>query len=314
MNPEQEAKTDDFDSAFAQFSYPPDSEGGEEESVVTPVEEADEAVPAEAEEQEAAAEAEPAEEGAEDGKEGVEAEAEGESEEPVEEEAGEPEPEPEPAARDDDDILNRFAELVNKQAQQQEQPPQQEQQEQQEQQPEPAYTPEEQEFLQNYEKDWPDVARAESLRRRSEYQQLVGYVFNQIAQELRPLMETVQTVAERTHYNDLTSAVQDYDTIRDDVVAWVEEQPAYLQQAYKHVIEQGTVDEVSDLVDRFKRETGRVQAQAAPARKEAELPKTAKKAAESLAPVSSKRSAPPEPDDPNDFDRAFSRFADQLKM
>tara|TARA_R110000868_G_scaffold19150_2_gene82777 strand:+ start:2239 stop:3117 length:879 start_codon:yes stop_codon:yes gene_type:complete len=236
--------------------------------------------------------------------------------EPVEAEAvaEEVEPEPEPAPQgsiEDESMLRRLADLV-KQAP--EPAPQQ-----QYAQPEPAapapYTPEEQKFLETYEKDWPDVAKAESLRRRSEYQQLVGYVFQEVAKVLQPQMETVRTLSEQTHLQHLQSAVGDYDDIRDRVIDWANNQPTYLQAAYQRVIQQGTVDEVTDLISRYRQETGSSQttrAKPAPTRREAELPTIAKQAAQSLAPVSSKRSAVIAGDDPNDFESAFATYASKL--
>lgn len=176
----------------------------------------------------------------------------------------------------------------------------------------PLYSDEEQAVLSAYEEEFPDVAKAEALKRRGEYQQFANYMFETIAQELRPIVEAVQVLSERTHLNDLHSAVEDYDSIRDDVVAWVDEQPAYLQAAYKHVIDQGTADEVSDLISRYKQEKGLTAQQLTPEPepKETDLPATTKQAASSLAPVGSKRTSVPREEDPNDFEGAFKRFAE----
>lgn len=214
-------------------------------------------------------------------------------------------------AGESEEILERLARLVKDTTpaappQAAVQPPQE---------PEPTiYTKEEQELLSSYEKDWPEVAKAEALRRKAEYRELVNYVFSEVAKELRPVVDMVQTVTQRTHLDDLKATVTDYDDVRDKVITWVEQQPAYLQVAYKHVIEQGTVDEVADLVDRYKRETG-VAARPAPvARKtESELPTVTKQAAAALAPVSSKRSASVlQTSDPDDFESAFASFASKM--
>ena len=119
--------------------------------------------------------------------------------------------------------------------------------------------------------------------------------------------------SERTHLNDLHTSINDYDDVRDKVINWVGRQPAYLQAAYNHVIKQGTVDEVADLVNRYKLETG-APTRAAPASRktETELPTATKQAAAALAPVSSKRSAVIAGQDPNDFESAFASFADKL--
>lgn len=224
--------------------------------------------------------------------------------------AAETPPAPTPAPKaDEEEVLQRLARLVKE-----EPAPQQSQQPQQPQQPQ-LFTQEEQEYLTNYEKEWPDIAKAESLRRRAEAQQLVSYVFAEVAKEMRPLMETVQVLAQRTHLSDLTSKVDDYEQVREGVISWVEQQPTYLQVAYKHVIENGTVEEVADLVGRYKRETG-VSAQPAtapaPRKPDTELPPATKQAAAALAPVSSKRSAVAQAVDPEDFESAFAAFASKM--
>lgn len=181
----------------------------------------------------------------------------------------------------------------------------------------PLYTEDEVAYLQNYQKEWPDVHRAEALIRRGEHTQLLNYVFNELAKEIRPLMETVQVLSQRTFLGDLTQKVEDYDTVRDQVIDWVGTQPAYLQAAYNHVIENGSVDEIADLIGRYKREVGASAAPAAgaapaPKKVDTELPPATKQAAAALAPVSSKRTVVPQAVDPTDFEAAFSAFASKM--
>lgn len=217
----------------------------------------------------------------------------------------EPEPASEPAPRqNDDDILARFAQIVAQQkpepaAQPAPQPAPQPQQT-------PQFTPDELKALQDYEKDWPDVARAESLKRRAEYQQLIGYVFSELASVLNPVVQQVRGGAESTHLNDLYARVPDYDQVRDPVIDWVAKQPAYLKNAYGQVVQQGTPEEIADLVNRWRAENAPAQPQAAPQPK---APNPAvKKAAAAMAPVSTKRSGAVSME-PTDFDSAFDQFA-----
>ena len=210
----------------------------------------------------------------------------------------------------DDDILSRFARIVSDQADAKK--PDLEAEPAATTEDEPAiYTPEEQETLEAYQKDWPEVAKAESLVRRAEYRAMLTYVFDQVGKELQPMMETVATLSERTQLTDLRSNITDYDTVRDDVVTWVDTQPSYLQDAYKRVMQSGTVDEVSDLVQRYRKDTGVVVGTTSTTEKKGtELPTTTKKAAASLAPVSSKRSVVPADDDvEEDYDSAFAKYA-----
>ena len=231
--------------------------------------------------------------------------AEGEAVKPAEGEAAKVAT-PEAQQVSDEELLKRMARLVKEPTR--EEPrvaPQQPQ--------EPAlFSDDELKFITDYEKEWPDVARAEALRRRAEYRQVVGYVFQEISKELQPLAQMVRSLSERTHLGDLHTAVPDYDTTRDQVISWAQKQPVYLQPAYKHVIERGTVDEVADLIQRWRRDTGVVAAApaAAAARpKEIELPRAAQRAAAALAPVASKRSTPITQANPEDFDGAFAAFA-----
>jgi hypothetical protein len=288
------APADDFDTAFATLM----NEGAPAEAQGAPAEAQD----ATAEAQDAPAEAQEAQDAP---AEAQEAPAEGQ-EAPVEESGA-------PAEDDtlsDDDLLARFAALVRKA----EPAPAAQPAAQQPAAQEPdIYTPEERQLLESYQKDWPDVARAEQLARRAEYRQLVGYVFEEISKHLRPIAETVEVLSTRTHLADLQSKVGDYDQVRDRVVEWVAKQPAYLQTAYNHVIEQGTVEEVADLIERFKRESGATaqgnMGQTQPRQKTPELPPATKKAAAALAPVGSKR-APVSPTlDLGNFEEAFAKFA-----
>lgn len=222
-----------------------------------------------------------------------------------------PAEEPPAAPAPSEDMLERLARMVAEKESQQHYVPQ-EQQMQPQHVPQPEYfTPEETEFLSTYEKEWPDVARAEAIRRRAEYKQLVGYVFQEVAKELSPLLGVVNTLSERTHLSDLQSRVENYAQDRDAVVEWAQKQPAYLRAAYNHVIQNGTVDEVSDLITRYRQETG-AQRAAPPAARTTDLPAATKQAAAALAPVSSKRSAVIQGTDPNDFESAFAQFAGKL--
>lgn len=178
----------------------------------------------------------------------------------------------------------------------------------------PIYNDEETAFLAEYDKDWETVARGEALKRRAEYQALLEYVFQQVADFVSPINETANVLAERTFRSELTSAVPDYsDKLRENVVSWVKTQPTYLQTAYNQVITQGSLDEVKDLIDRYRTATGQVKQPAKAKSKGDELSDEAKKAAAALAPVDSKRSGVQAPSDPSDFDDAWKQAADLLK-
>lgn len=215
----------------------------------------------------------------------------------------------------DDELLQRMARLVRQPTPEAPEP-----------EPEPtpeapapvAFTPEETDTLNKYLEEWPEVASAEAMIRRKEYQQIVQHVFAEIKKQYAPLEETVQILANELQLAQLKTVVPEYDAVDPDAVkAWVKDQPAYLQPAYNHVINKGTPDEVADLVQRYRQATGApapaTPAPAAPTppakKMDTALPADAKQAAASLAPVGSKRSVVAPSGEPADFDAAFAAFA-----
>jgi hypothetical protein len=191
--------------------------------------------------------------------------------------------------------------------------------------PEPeVFSPEEKTLLATYEKDWPDVMRGEALIRKAEYRQLLNYAFEQIGGQLRPLMATVQELSGRTHVADLQTAVTDYDDVRDKVVDWAQQQPGYLKNAYNHVIQYGTTEEVAHLIDTWRKQSGTAVAPLAPvapgtpvapvAPVAPALTPAAKQAAARLAPVQSKRTNVSTGINPLDFDDAFANFSKQFEQ
>lgn len=219
---------------------------------------------------------------------------------------------PPAAAPSADDILGRLADLVSKKPADAAPAPAGEAAPAEA----PIYTPEETAFLEKYEADWGDVAKGEGLKRKQEYRQLLGFVFQRVAEFMQPIKETTELLAERTHFGDLSSAVPDYsDNLRQEVASWAKSQPDYLQSAYNQVITEGTVDQVKDLVARYRAETGKPAPGGAPVPpkpKDNELSGEARKAAEALAPVDVKRSGVLQPGDPSSFDDAWKQAAVDL--
>lgn len=234
---------------------------------------------------------------------------------PVEAEVDEPElplEEPvQPKVTSDEDILKRFAELVEtrKTREVAPQPPAMTQQPQA---PVEYYSPEEKTALATFEKDWPEHARVMAARERAFAQQLIGYVFSEVATTLRPLFSKVQNVEEYSQIEQIHALIPDYDVMRDPVLQWIDQQPSYLKPAYEYVRDRGTAAEIADLFQRFRQTTGApIPSPVAPVvrQEEPSLPAAARKAVASLAPVGSKRSVVVQGNDPNNFDAAFETFA-----
>jgi hypothetical protein len=183
--------------------------------------------------------------------------------------------------------------------------------------PQELYTPEEKEELAAYERDWSQNARAEALRRRGEYSQLVKHIFSEITREFGPLIErgvaAADTVAETSALTVIQRAHNDYDDqMYDDVISWADNLTGTRKRIAQAVIEGGDPVEVVDLITEFKSATGRkprVVADGSPSPVVppvvTEISAAAKKAAKALGVVDSKRSTPATQADPNDFESAW---------
>lgn len=220
------------------------------------------------------------------------------------------EPQKAPAEQD---IIDRLAQAVKERVQPVQVP--QEPQYQQDYQPQPVLTQDDYKTLEAFDKDWPDVSKAINLILKEQTNAVVNHVFREFAQEFRPVAQRVMQMQQERHVEQLHTRVNDYDDVRDKVIDWAMQQPPYLRAAYGHVIQNGTAEEVADLIERY-RAANAPQQQPAPVAPVQQQPKQlspqVKKAAAALAPVQSKRSNVVRTDDPSDFEGAFSRFADMM--
>lgn len=163
------------------------------------------------------------------------------------------------------------------------------------------------------------MARAEELKRRGEYHDIIKFMFENVTQLVAPLQEQLRAIGNNIHINELQTRVPDYsETLEQQVTNWIDTQPNYLQAAYKQVMQTGTSEEVADLIGRYRGSAGAAPATppaeatpapTPPAPRKTELSSAAIQAAESLAPVSGDRSAVPQGEDPQDFNTAFAKHA-----
>lgn len=188
--------------------------------------------------------------------------------------------------------------------------------------PPPIYSADENEFLKEYAKEWPDVIKGEALRRRAEYRQLTAHIFSEVERVFGPIaaraVETAESFENDSTLRAIVQAHPDYDdAMYDDVVAWADGLKGYERTLAQGIIKEGSPRDVVDLVSRYKEVKGvktapatatatTTPAPAAPKASVTELPAAAKKAAKALGVVDSKRGATtPTSVDPNDFDQAW---------
>lgn len=230
--------------------------------------------------------------------------------EPPDEEGGETPPEPKPPV---DDPFARLADLITERNKAAPAPalapapvPQSA--------PAALYSEAETAALKSFYDEWPDVAKAQELMLRGLAHQVTNHIFGQISATIGPKLAMLEELATARQVDDLKAAVPDYsDELVDKVTKWVDTQPSYLKTAYTRVIQEGTADEVTDLVSRYKAATGTSVAPAgtppvAAPKTPVVVPKPVNKAIEALAPINTKRSGAPA-SEPVDFDSAFAAFA-----
>lgn len=210
-----------------------------------------------------------------------------------------------------EDVLRQLAGMIQQPQQTTQQPTSQEQ---------PTFSPAELTKLQGFYKEWPEVGEAVNILARAQAKQIIDHVFSNLAATIGPKLAMIDELATVQQINELEHAVPDYGDIRDKVIKWVGEQPTYLKGAYQRVIDDGTADEVVDLINRYKKETGvqtngtaaPILTTSKPVLKATEPSAQVKQAAAALAPVGSKRSGAVTTIGSQDYDGAFEEAAKLL--
>jgi hypothetical protein len=179
------------------------------------------------------------------------------------------------------------------------------------------YTPAEEEMaaVKEFEKEWPEIAKAEGYRRKADNYNLVQYVFAEVSRvydaQLARMQEMIDALSDKATIDTIRTAHNDYETIYDDVVSWAKTLPSSFRIGALQTMEQGTPEEVSELIAEYKKQKGLtgkagVPQPSEPKDKEPQLSAVAKKAAQSLQVVQSRRTAPASTaSDPNDFEGAW---------
>lgn len=300
---------DEFSDAFASFADPTTPPATTTEATAQATQEGQDGQETTATADEPASEIEGAPDAAQEG-----AEGEQKTPEQIAAEAAEAAKAAKPATTTDDAIA-RLADAIAQRNQPQDKAPPAPQVVQ----PQPLYSADEVAQIQNFYKEWPEVAPAVETLLKGAITATENRIYAEVARVIGPKLKVLDQLADQAVYSQIKQAVPDYDeTLEDKVSAWVKTQPAYLQDAYTNVMQKGTADDITDLVNRFRRETGTAapsgdrttQAQQAPAptKQAASLSPVAKKAAAALAPVTSKRTGSTQVE-PQTFDEAFDVFA-----
>lgn len=124
-------------------------------------------------------------------------------------------------------------------------------------------------------------------------------LMKQIDEKYQPIASSVKEISEKEKQAEIKQYHPDYDTIinSQEFKDWLNAQPPLLKKAYTQVLEEGTVQDLAELLNDFKLKTGFTQQQdTKPAKKK--KPKTAPE-------TKSKPTTVREPVDMDDFEQAF---------
>jgi len=171
-----------------------------------------------------------------------------------------------------------------------------------------APTAEELAAEEQYRKDWPEHARREDqLKKEVEgLKTLLTEAVTSIRTQIAPVVESVNTSAATAHEQAILAVHKDAFDIAPAIVKWVEQQPTYLQPAYKNVLENGSAADVNAFLTAFKAATGVAE----PAPLAQVIPDTR---LQRMAVADTRRTSATAEPDPNDFDTAFEQGAKDLK-
>ena len=181
-------------------------------------------------------------------------------------------------------------------------------------------TEEEAKALAKFKEEFPNEYIAMETRLKATGQDInarvaaaVKSVVDQMAPRLAAVEATTVQTAQERHLNTLRTAHPDFDAQVPKLAAWIKTQPAYLQPAMQQVYDGGAAADVVALMSDFKKATGVVAPTDDAAAKEAArvaAEAAARKGADDLEPVGSRRSAPSPRGGPDkkDYDGAWAEL------
>ena len=121
--------------------------------------------------------------------------------------------------------------------------------------------------LSEYEKDFDSVSKMEGLKRERALKRLEDRILEtleaktaeiqeKIASRIQPIEESYKKSDEAAHFGTIRGSHPDFETHRDSgaILKWIETKPRYLRESMKATYEQGTAEDVVDLISDFKSE------------------------------------------------------------
>lgn len=119
-------------------------------------------------------------------------------------------------------------------------------------------TDEEKSTLSTYDDEWGEVSEAEKIRTQAMVRQAEERILKQVNQVLNPVVSKIQTRDVEEHFSTIRSKHSDFDTLRQGPLQeWVANMPnTMVRKAAEGVLQQGTTEEVIELLDMYKEDKG----------------------------------------------------------
>jgi hypothetical protein len=130
-----------------------------------------------------------------------------------------------------------------------------------------GFTDKEKEDLQAYDTEYDTVAKFEGLKRRAELNVLKGELTNSLRAEfteafkvvldtLAPALSTTEQLSDERHFNSIKAQHPDFEKYRDDgsIEAWIDTKRESLRAAYTKDYNEGSAQNIIDLITDFKKE------------------------------------------------------------
>ena len=180
----------------------------------------------------------------------------------------------------------------------------------------------EQAILDTLEANFPEVSAANVVLSRvimAKVENMVEQRVNAVLAQLAPIAAVTQNVARNAHEQAILAKHPDAFTMLPQVEAWVDTQPKVLKAAWNKVLDNGSTDDIIELYDVFKKDTGSAQTPGSPgAAPDAAAAKAAAAAAEAAAKeaklkaqegIKSRQTTQQSGIDEDDFEGAFNQAA-----
>lgn len=176
-------------------------------------------------------------------------------------------------------------------------------------------TAEEQAVLAQVQSDFPEVAKAFDIYKRTIFAQAENFVTTKLAevqaqlnQQMAPALHVSQQYAKNAHEAEILKGHSDAFAILPKVEAWIDSQPGILKSAYNAVLDNGSAPQIVELFTLFKDST-KAPAAAAPSQEDVQQKAAKEKKLNAQEGVRGRHTSGRATVDPDDFDGAFEKFA-----